>query len=298
MEWSSILKSQNLFSDDAVKPPKLSIPPLSVTVSKFMEKSQDEGFSMIDAQKIIELDAGITFELLKFVNSASFGLRSKATSIKQAVSLLGIKKTKLFLISLTTGKMMQNTKSPLLLAKLFSLNALEKGLFARHLGIKLKLDQDLCFASAMLQDFLLPYLTIELLDKYTRFLQILKLPGFELNTLEKEALGWDHALALGQMLHSWKFPNEIIVCVAMHHRIDDILANGQLINSELLPVALSAMLPDLVRDEFVHQSFLEEVLAKTCNTDLRTLGKEIIPSMQELGVNLEGYQCFVERMKN
>ncbi|MFN2343775.1 MAG: EAL and HDOD domain-containing protein, partial [Desulfonatronovibrio sp.] len=55
----------------------------------FKELSQDN-VEMKKISEIIQEDAALSYRLLRFINSAFFGFRSKVTSIKHAVNLLGI----------------------------------------------------------------------------------------------------------------------------------------------------------------------------------------------------------------
>ncbi len=75
---------------------------------------------------MLEQDPAITVDLLKHVNSAASGLRTKAATVRQAVALLGVKNTRLFVTTTVLEQQMRNTKSPLILGHLFCLAALER----------------------------------------------------------------------------------------------------------------------------------------------------------------------------
>ncbi len=78
---------------------QLKLPALPLAVTRFLEKSKEPDASVKELSLLIETDAGLTLELLRHVNSAFIGLRSKAGSVQQAMSLFGIRRTKMFIVS-------------------------------------------------------------------------------------------------------------------------------------------------------------------------------------------------------
>ena len=51
---------------------------------------QDPAVQLADLEKVISNDVALSYRLLKYINSAYFNLRREITSIKQALSLLGL----------------------------------------------------------------------------------------------------------------------------------------------------------------------------------------------------------------
>jgi EAL and modified HD-GYP domain-containing signal transduction protein len=54
----------------------------------------DPGIELDDLQRKLALDVGLSFRLLRYINSPFFGLRSEVRSIGQAVALLGLEQLK------------------------------------------------------------------------------------------------------------------------------------------------------------------------------------------------------------
>ena len=95
-------------------PPTLQLPALPHAVTTFIERSKDSRISLKDLAGIVETDAGLTLELLKHVNSAFVGLRQKAKTVQQAISLLGLRQSRLYLIAAGTQAAICARKSKLL----------------------------------------------------------------------------------------------------------------------------------------------------------------------------------------
>ncbi len=65
-----------------------------------------------------------------------------------------------------------------------------------------------------------------------------------LTAFEQETWGWDHALAAGQIMVNWQFPDDLIGCVLYHHQGLEILSDPSLGRTALGAVALAGLLPD------------------------------------------------------
>ena len=121
---------------------------------RLFSKSKDPNFGPKELGTIVERDSGLTCELMKLVNSSAIGLRTKASSAKQAIALLGVKQTRNFLLTTGVKKTMQSSPSKLINFRSFWTQNLERGLFASKVARLLGTDADLAYSGAMLQDFL------------------------------------------------------------------------------------------------------------------------------------------------
>lgn len=109
----------------------------------------------------------------------------------------------------------------------------------------MKTEPELAFAGAVLQDFPLPLLTSEMFDGYVNFSDRRAKENLRLVDFERATWGWNHALAAGQIVVHWKFPDDLICCARDHHEGLKILADKRL-GSEA--EAIAGLLPD-----FFHQ---------------------------------------------
>jgi EAL and modified HD-GYP domain-containing signal transduction protein len=63
-----------------------------VVVLRLLEKLNDPEAAIEDIDKLICLDAGLSYKVLRYVNSAAMGLPKKVDSIRRAILLMGLKK--------------------------------------------------------------------------------------------------------------------------------------------------------------------------------------------------------------
>jgi len=70
--------------------PGRRITPSRVAMLQLSSALQDPEVQLEDLERIISNDVALSYRLLKYINSAYFGIRNEITSIKQALALLGI----------------------------------------------------------------------------------------------------------------------------------------------------------------------------------------------------------------
>jgi EAL and modified HD-GYP domain-containing signal transduction protein len=67
-----------------------AILPSRLALMRLASALQDPAIQLEDLERLISEDVGLSYRLLKYINSAYFNLRGRISSIKQAVALLGI----------------------------------------------------------------------------------------------------------------------------------------------------------------------------------------------------------------
>lgn len=248
-QWTALRQARLTHLKGSALPPDLKLPILPQAITEFSQKAANPDANPKELAAIVESDAGLTCELLRVVNSAATGLRCKVNTVAQAISLLGIRNCSLLLTTTAVRSAMSSRKSKLINFQLFWNTNFERALFAKDLAETMSADKDLAFAGAMLQDFLLPILTSELLDSYVQFSERSQKAALSLPAFERQTWGWDHALAAGQLMLNWQFPDDLTCCVLYHHQGLDILSDPALGRTALGPVAIAGLLPD-----FFHQT--------------------------------------------
>lgn len=247
VEWESIRKSYLGDARQEVLPSRISLPVLPKGLTEFLKLADDPNAPQTALSEAIEKDAALTCELLKHVNSSQFGLRRKASSAQQALSLLGIRQTKLLLIAAGARLSTASRQSRLINIRNFWNANLERALFAREVALLLKADPDIAFAAGMLQDFLLPSLTNELMPNYLTYLEGQNHNPVELAHFEQRTFGWTHALAGASVMSGWGFPDDLVCCILLHHRGLALLGDKLLGHSSAAAVAVSSLVPDALQ---------------------------------------------------
>jgi putative nucleotidyltransferase with HDIG domain len=188
------------------------------TTVKLLALVDDSGVSVAQIESILRQDPGLTANLLKLANSAYFGFPSTIGSVRQAVTLLGLKRLLQLVIFTCTGALIGQTVSgyDLPAGELWR-HSLAVSVAAEGLVRELKLDAaEEIFTAALLHDVGKIILGQFVQDEYAKIVQALdqELP-FE--TAETIVLGANHAEIGAQVLSKWSFPESIVNAVRWHH---------------------------------------------------------------------------------
>jgi HD-like signal output (HDOD) protein len=238
------------------------LPALPQSAIKLLELSRDPDNGPAEFAVPIEADPGLTGQVLRFVNSSYFGFSNEISTVKLAITMVGVHTIKNFALWSAVFSLMPNPKcGPFDLKSLWQ-DSLRRGLFARTfakpLGVK---ESEEAFAAALLQDMAVPLLAKELPTEYTRLLEQRDGGRVRLSDLEQQQFGWTHAQAAGAMARKWKLPEDFAQLVESHVQLDATLAEPRR-HPGKLAVGLSALLPsasdggwlDLPRFEQAYQS--------------------------------------------
>jgi len=286
IDWACLLnKAMGEFADAAM-PPMVSLPVLPLAVTQFIEKSNHPNVEINDLARIIEADFGLTLELLKHVNSAQGGNRGRASSAMQAMSMLGLRPSQDLLMAIGARAAVQSKQSRLVNQCSFWTAALQKAIFAREMAGMLKADPQMAFSGALLQDYLLPVVTNELYDDYIEFIKMRDLRPIDICEFERRMFGWDHALAGACLAHRWQLPDELVCCMLFHHAGIEILGDSILGRTPVAAVALSALLPDQLRQCYQGLEQLLLLEQKWPAFNLRAIAEKVDAIQEESGLGM------------
>ena len=171
----------------------------------------------------------------------------KVSSAQQAIGLLGVRDCKLYLLTKAVDRALRGRESKLVNLRSFASSNLERALFARYVAKLLRTDGEVAFADAMLQDFMLPAITNDLFATYLPFSKEQGESQIDLHRFEKKVQNWDHTEAAAHVMLAWGFPDELVCCALLHHHGLRLLADKTLGRTPAAAVAVSALMPDAIR---------------------------------------------------
>src|SRR5260221_3540663 len=148
------------------------LPALPQSAIRLLELSQNPDNGPAEFAVPIEADPGLTGQVLRFVNSSYFGFSREISSVRLAITLVGVRTIKNFAVWSAVFSLMPNPKcGPFDLRNLWQ-DSVRRALFARAmarlLGVK---DGEEAFAAALLQDMAVPLLAKELAADYKQLLE-------------------------------------------------------------------------------------------------------------------------------
>lgn len=297
IDWSSICQEALGTFAAAELPPTLSLPALPHAVTQFSEKSSKPNVELKVLAEIIETDTGLTLELLRHVNSAFIGLRNKARTAQQALSLLGLRQTRMLLLTAGMKAAVQARQSKLINQACFWNASLQKALFAREVAKLLQADAELAFAGALLQDYLIPVLTNDLDKVYLEFIQTRERQPLSICDFEQQQFGWNHALAGACLALRWKLPEDLVCCILFHHHGLRILTDPKLGRTAVAAVAIAALLPDQLRQTYQGLEQLLFLQTKWPAFQLEQLAEKVDQQHAEVGMGVRNDFPLIRRCR-
>jgi HD-like signal output (HDOD) protein len=197
------------------------LPALPQSAIRLLELSQNPENGPAQFAVPIESDPGLTSQVLRFVNSSYFGFRQEISSVRLAISLVGIRTIKNFALWSAVFSLMPNPKcGPFDLKSLWQ-DSLRRAIFSRRFGKQIGLaEAEDLFASSLLQDMAIPLLAKELPGQYEKLLEARAGSAHRLSDLERELFGWTHGEAGAAIAKTWHLPESFSNMIARHAESD------------------------------------------------------------------------------
>jgi HD-like signal output (HDOD) protein len=221
------------------------LPGMPQTALRLVKLSRDNSAGPAEFAVPIEADPGLTVQVLRLVNSSYFGLRSRVSSVKQAITLVGVRTIKNFVLWHAVFSVIPNPRCGLFDLKALWQDSLRRALFARSLSKLLGApDAEEAFAAGLLQDMAVPLLARKVPETYSRFFyaRCTSKHRVRLSQLEEHAFGWNHAAAAGIVARQWHLPETLAGLIQDHLALERHLAEPKGALGKLA-VAMSALLP-------------------------------------------------------
>ena len=266
------------------------LPALPNSAIRVLELARDPKNGPVEFARPIEADPGLAMQVLKFVNSSYFGFSREISSVKQAITLVGIRTVKNFVLWNAVFSLVPNPKcGPFDLRRLWQ-DSLRRAIFSRVLGKLWRLKEtDEMFAAALLQDMAVPLLAKALPGDYADLLEQRAAGGGRLSDLEQARFGWTHADAAALLADSWHLPEEFVDWMR-HHASWEQLAIDPAATPAQLAIALSALLPPAIDDHWDERDQLTAAYQQVCpenGADLVEVLEQVDREFAEFGPLLQ-----------
>jgi len=193
------------------------LPVMSEVVRRALTLIRDENSSMAQLASVLSLDQGLTSQVLRWANSASYGLYNPVSTVQQAVVYLGHNAIQSLVLAASVSGYLARP-APGYALELGSLWKHSIGvaagarLAAQRFGAKLAEE---AYHAGLLADMgkLAMELVLRDVDTTTSDWQ-----GRSFADLEVAHFGIDHALVGAEMARRWYLPDRLVEAIAYHHR--------------------------------------------------------------------------------
>lgn len=162
-----------------------------------------------DYVKVINLDAALAIRIIKMANSQFFGYARKASTVKQAVSLLGVIQLHDLLLSSLAIRAFSVIPSELINQHAFWRNAVYCGITTRLLGKKCRIfASERLFTLGLLHEIGHIVMYAKIPDQMQDVLLTAQSDNKPLYLLEREKIGFDYGQIGSEIMQLWNLPKD------------------------------------------------------------------------------------------
>jgi HD-like signal output (HDOD) protein len=196
---------------------EFELPHFPGTTMQGLAALRNEDSTLEQIAETLCADPNLSVRVLSLVNSAGFGLRSPVDDLGHAVHLIGRSRLEALLISVGVRQSLPHRANGVE-PHVFWRAASRRAATARGLaGLLCPSEANRSFTAALLQDMAVPLLAQQCGAEYAELLGCWRDGGPELNELEQDCFGWNHAEVGLLMCQFWSLPESLSVAIAGHH---------------------------------------------------------------------------------
>lgn len=197
----------------------LSLPDAAIRLNAVLT---DPETSANEIAEIVSVDPALAARVLRAVNSAYFGLRTRVDTISKAITMIGTSELHSLVLATSAALAFKNISSKLVDMEAFWQHSVRAALAARGFAESgsLRRHRERVFLAALMHDVGQLVLYHQLPEVSTRILQAVK-AGRPQDEVEFELLGFTHAEVGALLLGRWNLPPSLTLPVRFHHRYDE-----------------------------------------------------------------------------
>ena len=194
------------------------LPTLSQVTVRLRQLLSDRKSGAAEFEQVIRPDPALTANLLRIANSAYFGVRSRVESVRQAVTLLGVKRVyEIASAAALAPAVPRRLPGYEIDAAGFWLHCVGVAVLSERLARELKLAMpDLTFTAGLLHDVGKLVVGTFVGGASDEILARVR-GGRAFASAEREVLGTDHCEVAAALADAWKLPPTVGAVVRWHH---------------------------------------------------------------------------------
>lgn len=170
-----------------------------------------------DFVAVINRDPALTTRVIRMANSQFFGYSRKVSSLKQAISLIGVMQLHDLLLSSLAIRAFSTIPSDIINQEAFWRNSIYCGITARLLAKKCKLAaSERLFTSGLLHDIGHLVMYTKMPEQIGEVLYLFEQSNKPMYILERDHLGFDYAQVGSEIMRLWLVPESYTAITSLH----------------------------------------------------------------------------------
>lgn len=195
------------------------LPPFSPILNRLMASLAQEDVSFTALAELIEKDTVLAGNVLRLVNSAIYGRSGTISSVRHAISIMGVCRLRNTVLSLSVSRMWNRVRTPAGWSTAqFDLHSVATALLSDLLAQRRPVPYaEGAFAGGLLHDIGKLLMAIALCDEYEQIEDLFQAGSRTMEECEIVVLGMTHGELSAAALTKWNLPAPIVTAVARHH---------------------------------------------------------------------------------
>jgi HD-like signal output (HDOD) protein len=194
----------------------LRLPPFPQVALRVLQLANNENVQLHELSNLISSDPAFASEVLTIANSLLYAPRFPASSVLQAIAVLGANNLQGLCLTVGVRAYMGNALNQPAMRAIWRHN-LACALIADQLASVGFMDRDVAFTSGVMHDIGRLALAVIRPKEYSLLLGAHSGSSGSILKAERDMFGWDHCEAGRQLITDWKMPAEFEPIVAEHH---------------------------------------------------------------------------------
>lgn len=194
----------------------LRLPPFPQIAIRVLQLANNENVQLHQLSDLVSTDAAFSSEVLTIANSVLYSPRYPASSILQAIAVLGANHLQGMCLTVGVRAYMGKTLGQPAMQCLWRHN-LACALVAQQLASGGFMDKDIAYAAGVMHDIGRFALSVIRPKEYTALLSNHVGSAGSVLQRERELFGWDHCEVGRQLIVDWKLPVDFESVVSEHH---------------------------------------------------------------------------------
>ena len=232
-------KIEDFIANAEFLPPAFQLLPRLLLLLEDVEANAD---ALAD---LIRVDPGLTADVLRVCNSATYGLTYRAENIQQAILRIGFREVHRILMSVIMSPALKNPQNTYSAPQTDLWNhSLAAAVASQSIAGTAGIDVDLAFTAALLHDIGKVVLSHAVPQEVSSAMTMATEKNLPIYKAERAVLKTDHAAVGARLLERWGFPRNISTAVRFHHEPENAKEEVRLASCVCLANVLAYRMED------------------------------------------------------
>ena len=267
---------------DTLLKTEIKLPSLPTIFSQIIDLMSDPNSDADDFSKVISADPSLTARLLKIVNSAFYGYRSRIDTISHAVMVIGTSELYSLCLSTSVLTMFKTIPPTLVDMTSFWMHSIGCGMIAKKIAARRgEISRERFFVAGLLHDIGRLIIYSSMPDQAHRVIARAARKNELLYDTEKAILGFDHGEIGGRLLQTWRLPGKLADVIRFHHHPDHSMESLETAIIHLADIMVNAVKLGSSGERFVPP--LDPVAWKTVKLPVEMLSEIMEETLDQIG---------------